>query len=238
MKNNYEFVDVVFNINTVYDYFHNFAKDYLSNKKPFECITVSSNDIKDWKKEHNIDTSKYSLEYVETLVVHSKLADILAKYNSYIIHGSSIYLDKKNNGYLFIAKSGTGKSTHVNILFKNYPNRIKYINDDKPFITLKNGSLYLYGSPFDGKERKSNNIKCKLKGIFILKRGLNNSVKKISKNKAMSSIANQIHIPNNSRKQAFEFIFKMINLVSFYELKVNKLDEASEVSYKIMAKKK
>jgi len=236
MINTFKFVEVTFNIETVYSYFHVFAKDYICKKKAMKTVSINNEDINLWIKKHKVNTKLYSLDYIETLVIHSKLADILSSYNTFIFHGSAIYVDNKDNAYIFTAPTRVGKSTHVNLLMKNYPNRIHYINDDKPFISLENNQIYVHGSPFDGKERKSNNVKCKLKRIFILSRAKENSVKQINSKDALEVISNQLHFPKD-REKAFKFLFKLMDLVKFYDLKINMLDDAAKTSFKIMTGK-
>ena len=53
-------------------------------------------------------------------------------------------------GYLFLGKSGTGKSTHSQQWLKAFPDAW-LLNDDNPIIRLKEDGVYVYGSPWSGK---------------------------------------------------------------------------------------
>lgn len=54
-------------------------------------------------------------------------------------------------GYLFLGKSGTGKSTHSQLWIKNIPGT-ELLNDDNPIVRLlPDGSVRVYGSPWSGK---------------------------------------------------------------------------------------
>jgi len=64
------------------------------------------------------------------------------------VHSSVIVYDGK--AILFLGESGTGKSTHTKLWVKNIPEAF-LLNDDSPVLTVKDGSPYIYGSPWSGK---------------------------------------------------------------------------------------
>ena len=54
-------------------------------------------------------------------------------------------------GYLFLGKSGTGKSTHSRLWLQHIPGS-ELLNDDNPILRLMpDGSARVYGSPWSGK---------------------------------------------------------------------------------------
>ena len=54
-------------------------------------------------------------------------------------------------GYLFLGKSGTGKSTHSQLWIKHIPGT-ELLNDDNPILRLMpDGSVRVFGSPWSGK---------------------------------------------------------------------------------------
>lgn len=65
------------------------------------------------------------------------------------MHASVVTKDGK--GYLFLGKSGTGKSTHSSLWLKHIPGT-ELLNDDNPILRLMpDGSARVYGSPWSGK---------------------------------------------------------------------------------------
>lgn len=65
------------------------------------------------------------------------------------MHASVIMNDGR--GYLFLGKSGTGKSTHSSLWLKHIPGS-ELLNDDNPILRLMpDGSARVYGSPWSGK---------------------------------------------------------------------------------------
>lgn len=68
--------------------------------------------------------------------------------NTLLLHASAIEYNGK--GYLFLGKSGTGKSTHSRLWLNHIPGT-KLLNDDNPIIRIIDGQGYVYGSPWSGK---------------------------------------------------------------------------------------
>lgn len=65
------------------------------------------------------------------------------------MHASVVMCEGK--GYLFLGKSGTGKSTHSSLWLKHIPGT-ELLNDDNPILRLMpDGSARVYGSPWSGK---------------------------------------------------------------------------------------
>lgn len=65
------------------------------------------------------------------------------------MHASVIVKD--NMGYLFLGKSGTGKSTHSRMWLDNIPGSM-LLNDDNPVVrVLPDGQIRVYGTPWSGK---------------------------------------------------------------------------------------
>lgn len=102
-----------------------------------------------------------------------------------LIHASAI----KNGdiGIAFIAKSGTGKSTHTGLWIKHIYNS-ELLNDDNPIVRIINGIPYLYGSPWSGKTPCYRNVKTRLKALVRIERGDSNFIKKLKPTEAFASI--------------------------------------------------
>lgn len=66
-----------------------------------------------------------------------------------LFHASVIV--REGMGYLFLGKSGTGKSTHAEQWMKAFPDAER-LNDDNPVVRVQDdGSARVYGSPWSGK---------------------------------------------------------------------------------------
>jgi len=88
------------------------------------------------------------------------------RHETFLIHASAVEKDKK--GYLFLGKSGTGKSTHSE-LWMRYIADTELLNDDNPAIRIeKDGSVYVYGTPWSGKTPCYKNSRAVLKAMVRL----------------------------------------------------------------------
>ena len=82
------------------------------------------------------------------------------------IHASAVCVD--GDAYIFMGKSGTGKSTHAR-LWKQYVKGAKLLNDDHPVIRLiEDGRIMVYGTPWSGKTPCYINGSAELKGAVRL----------------------------------------------------------------------
>lgn len=102
-----------------------------------------------------------------------------------LIHASCIgYGDY---GYPFIAKSGTGKSTHSSLWIKHIEGA-HLINDDNPIIRIIENTPYVFGSPWSGKTPCYRNLKTRLGAIVRIDRAPSNSIEHHSPIQAFASI--------------------------------------------------
>ena len=92
------------------------------------------------------------------------------------IHASAVAHDGK--GYLFMGKSGTGKSTHANLWLQHIPGTER-INDDNPTIRIVEGKAYVYGTPWSGKTPCYRNICYPIGGIARLRQAPHNRFKQL-----------------------------------------------------------
>lgn len=94
------------------------------------------------------------------------------------MHASVIRNDGK--GYLFLAKSGTGKSTHSNLWLENIPGS-DLLNDDNPIVRAwPDGRVIVYGSPWSGKTPCYRNIECPVGAFVQIKRSRENRIERVS----------------------------------------------------------
>lgn len=240
MKKLYKLADEVFEIEHLLETTVDYMKDYeVFNIAPKYQIKYTMDDLKEYKKKHKKSFRRLGIEEIDNSFIYGKVGNLLTLNNKFIIHGSSIYLDSLDNGYLFTAPSGTGKSTHSRLLVKMYGDRVHYINDDKPFIANNNGVFNIYGGPWNGKARISNNVKCDLKGIFIVERGHDNKARRIDSSTAVKYLIKQLFLPTGKEesKNALKCLIDLCMHVPVYILNVDMSDDAPKASYEIMDKK-
>lgn len=102
-----------------------------------------------------------------------------------LVHASCV----RNGGmaYPFIAKSGTGKSTHSSLWLKNIE-ATDLMNDDNPIIRIIDGKAILFGSPWSGKTPCYRNIEASLGAVTRIERGSSNSIERLSPTQAFASL--------------------------------------------------
>ena len=107
-------------------------------------------------------------------------------YNTLLLHASAV--EYNGRAYLFLGKSGTGKSTHSRMWLKAI-DRVTLMNDDHPIIRVwDNGDIIAYGSPWSGKTRCYKNIDAPLGGIIRIVRAMHNKAIRLSPIQSYASI--------------------------------------------------
>lgn len=192
----------------------------------FEREKSAREDIKE-----GIPIRQFSDAYLETLAVYRKIADHLLSCDTLLFHGSVIAVD--GIGYLFTAKSGTGKSTHTRLWREYFRERAVMVNDDKPLLRITDSGVTAYGTPWDGKHRLSTNIAVPLKGICILTRDTTNHIEPAEPHAVYPLIVQQTNrsLSADGMKQTLSLIDRMLNVVPVYRLGCNMDIEAARVAY-------
>ncbi len=195
----------------------------------FEREKSAKEDIKE-----GIPIRHFSDAYLETLAVYRKIADYLLSCDTLLFHGSVIAVD--GEGYLFTAKSGTGKSTHTRLWREYFGERAVMVNDDKPLLHVTDSGVTAYGTPWDGKHRLSTNIAVPLKGICILTRDIKNHIEQAESHAAYPMIVQQTNrsLSSDGMKQTLSLIDRMLNVVPVYRLGCNMDTEAARMAYEGM----
>lgn len=103
-----------------------------------------------------------------------------------LTHASSVIY--KGKAYLFLGKSGTGKSTHSRMWLSALEN-VVLMNDDHPVIRLdSNGTPIAYGSPWSGKTPCYKNLCAPLGGIIRISRAPHNKARRLAPVEAYASL--------------------------------------------------
>lgn len=107
------------------------------------------------------------------------------------IHASAFEFQKK--AILITAPSGVGKSTLASRMNRLY--NLPIINDDKPLLRVENDTVFVYSSPFSGKENKNINKTLPLGMIIFLHHG-KNKFSHINDKTAINELARNSFRPN------------------------------------------
>ncbi len=210
-----------------------FLKDYKFCAKPQFFIEVSPKEI---EAARHITHTTVSTIQGEINAFHQKLINLIPNYDAFIIHASLIEVN--GNGVAFLAKSGTGKTTHTLLWQKLLGEQVQIINGDKPIIRFLDGTPYGYGTPWCGKERFAKNAKTPIKHICFIERSSENSCNKITSKEALNSIFNQMFIPKEPKAalKALELLDKLLKSVDIWVIKCNADISAAKTAYNIIFK--
>ena len=115
-----------------------------------------------------------------------------AEKGTVLFHASAVSCDGR--GYMFLGKSGTGKSTHASLWVKHIEGAV-LINDDNPVVRISDGGAVVYGSPWSGKTPCYRDVSYPLGGIVLLSQAPYNQIRRLQGLEAymtlMSSISGQ-----------------------------------------------
>ena len=225
--------NIVVEVNAFNESTKKYCSDFLCEEDSNYVITMTREDL---ENEAHIqeDGKVYASEEISAL--YRKIANLFIERNIVVMHGSSF----KVNDYAFIvtARSGVGKSTHVNLLRQLLGNEFSYINDDKPLLEVNDDNCMLYSSPWNGKERRGNNTSAPLKAIIFLNRGDNTYRKIDNKQEIYFKLLTQIYLPTDKskREKALKIIDVLLKRLNFYEINVNKELDSASMTYERIIK--
>lgn len=236
----------------IYPYSEDFCKEYIvQNTKnvisacpeyDFEgIITQEDIDYERAKSEqamhlHGKESPAFSDAYLETLAIYRKLAEWFPLQKTILMHASVVAVDGR--GYLFSARSGTGKSTHTRLWMQYFGEHAAMINDDKPLLKIQNGIVTAYGTPWDGKHRLSTNTSVPLAGICFLHRAFNNEIERIDAAKAYPMMLQQTYRPHNRESMCSTLVLldELLSFIPVYLLHCNMEISAVKTAYEGMNK--
>lgn len=175
-----------FSIDNHFEYLEKICRDYMIDE-PGERISICEKDI----EREQTDGGKCSGGYLESLAAYRKICERLLFRDVILFHCSA--LEFRQNGYLFAAPSGTGKSTHTRLWREYFGGNVRMINDDKPLLKIESEKVTVYGTPFAGKEGLQENISAPVKGIVILHQANENNIRKLSPLEAYPLLLNQTY---------------------------------------------
>lgn len=176
----------------------------------------------------------HSPGYCESVCVYRKICEKMPEYGIFILHSAVVEVDGR--AYAFAAKSGVGKSTHLSLWLKTIPGA-RVLNGDKPLYRLeKDGSLTVFGTPWQGKENWGYNGKAKLAAICFLERGETNRIRQATEDEIISRVIHQLLLrgPRQTVEQQLVLMNSLINAVPYYILQCNISEEAATLCYQTM----
>lgn len=208
MTETYLLAEHIVKLDTLHRFVHKQCEKYRYNgcDKADITIKITQSDIDcEREKSEREDTLKgnnvrrFADYYLESLAVYRKFSESIIDDGYFLFHGCVVAVD--GIGYLFTAKSGTGKTTHTNLWLKYFGSRAEIINGDKPIIKISK-NISAFGTPWCGKENLNSNKTVPLKAVCILHRDAFNHIEHISKKKAYPLLLQQCYRPKDPAKMS------------------------------------
>ncbi len=186
--------------------------------------------IRNAEKEGTPVVTYPDAEY-EITAANRLVAEALIDFDILLMHGSAVAVGQQ--AFIFTAKSGTGKSTHVSFWKELLGDQAVVVNDDKPFLEINSGGVTVHGSPWCGKEGKNTNCSVPLRAICMLRRGRENRIQELSFEEALPSLMSQIYRPQKPllMSRTMELIGQMRDSVRFYWLECLPQRQAAALAY-------
>lgn len=233
MKFTVKLADKIIELNSIYPGLQRYCKDYIvEDLTPDFSVSWTNDEV--LAEENSSDTKGFSTAYLETLTALRKICEIFPSYQRFLMHGASISYDGK--AYLFTAPSGTGKSTHIRLWHEYLGEGVQIVNGDKPFISIENEEVRIYGTPWAGKENWQRNCSAPLAGICFLKRGTENKIRRMDPVECLTMVFNQIHLPADPAAAGLvlELLDSLLKYVPIYVLECDISEDAVRCSFEAL----
>ena len=218
-----------------------YFRSYLTDDSPEFSINVTRENITfeqaDLLEEAHRDGFKprvFTDPFLERAAIQRAFAEYLFDHGILLFHGSAIAVDGK--GYLFTAHSGTGKSTHTRLWQQTFGDRAVMVNDDKPFLELREDGVWLHGSPWSGKHGLDSNICVPLQGLCILVRGKENHIAPIGAQEALPMLQKQAYRPLAAEKESafLQLTGQLSRSASLWKMACTKEPAAAQIAFDAM----
>ena len=214
-----------------------FCADYISDGPVDFSVSVLPADLEDERETsircaalEGLPPQQFSDAYLERLALYRKIAERMPEYDTVLFHGSALALDGR--GYLFTAKSGTGKSTHARLWRECFGPRVMMVNDDKPLLRITEGGVLVCGTPWTGKHRLGSNAAVPLKAICLLERSPENHIEPVSFREALPKLLQQSYRPVDAAAlgKSLELLHRLGSTVELFRLQCNMDPAAAETA--------
>ena len=134
----------------------------------------------------NPDQTLYALNNAAMLMY----AMATSRKKTALFHSSVV--EHQGRAYMFLGKSGTGKSTHSQLWIKYIP-ETQLINDDNPVVRVfDDGTATVYGSPWSGKTPCYRNVSYPIGGVVKLEQAPLNRIRRLSGVEAYAEVVPSI----------------------------------------------
>ena len=166
-----------------------------------------------------------------TSMLRIAFAQAILRRDGISIHASTVIADGR--AWIFLGKSGTGKSTHARIWLRNIPGA-RLLNDDNPSVRLVDGKAVAFGTPWSGKTPCYRNESAPIGGIVRLVQGDADIFTKKDEVAALVALlpsCSVVHSDAALQSRLCDTLARLIELVPVGELKCLPDNESAIICY-------
>jgi len=188
-----------------------------------QCVelTVTEEDV----LRERVRSGENLLDPIQSAILR-KIAQHSLMHNRLLMHGACIAYGGK--GYIFVAPSGTGKTTHVKLWQRMLGERAAIVNGDKPILSLGE-EILAFGTPWNGKENLGSPGAVPLAAIAELRQAEENSISPMKKADAFSCLYRQSYMLGADaelQSRIIAVVRTLIDRIPVYQLRCN-MEEAA-----------
>lgn len=187
--------------------------------------------LEDITHEEEISECKSRPYRYELTCAFRYLSNQLYKKDACVLH--SCFINAQGRGIAFTARSGTGKTTHMNLWKQLLGDEMEIINGDKPIVRFIEGVPFGYGTPWKGKEQLGGTGRAPLTDICIIERAKKNETIPATKEEAVMILLGQVYMPESPEGVAatMEIINKIVEKCRFWKIRCNMNLDAATTAY-------
>lgn len=223
-------------IDNRYDFVRHQCQAYITDDENVDfSVSASWEELLEQRDENEVECTP---AYCESLCIYRNICMQLPAHGAFLIHGASIAVD--GQAYLFLAKSGVGKTTHIGFWMETFGDRAQVVNGDKPVLRLIGDQWYVCGTPWQGKEEWGTNTMVPLKAFCFLERGQNNEISLLPEQRVTERIFHQLLLPRDEIQMTEFFVLleDLLKKIPCYLLSCNLQREAAVTAYEAMRQEK
>lgn len=209
----------------------------ISNVSESKCCLVRVNANFSRASVHLLSDKKEERAFGTNNALMIVYAFATSAHSTLLIHSSVIRNSQK--GYLFLGKSGTGKSTHTRLWLKHIPGS-DLMNDDNPVIRIVDGKTIVYGSPWSGKTPCYRNIEAEAGAFVQLEQKKKNEIRREDVLHSFAHILSSVSVMKWDKRVYNDIcntISEILSRTPVYHLGCLPDEEAARISYQTVTAK-
>ena len=162
---------------------YNFGFSY--RKSSPDCLLKPSEDFRENVLYVPSANAERLMEFAVSNAMMLLYTFCTSPYDTLMVHASVV--SYQDGGYMFLGKSGTGKSTHSRLWLNNIEGT-ELLNDDNPVIRIVDGEALVYGTPWSGKTPCYKNVVLPLKAVVRLSQAPYNRIQRLAPLQSYASL--------------------------------------------------